>query len=105
MSRELSLWGAKGPDGTVVRSSIGTFRSVAQRFALRKKNYEVVRLGSVSVPYLDESPSVAAAMTAPEMKAVEQESKAKRGPGRPRKIKETEPTKKKLGRPRKQVTA
>lgn len=111
MSRELTLWGAKGPDGLVVRSSIGTFRSVAQRYALRKKNYEVVRLGSINIPHVDftatavsapvpESAPAPVPAPAPDIKA--QEAPVKRGRGRPRKIKpETVPIKRGPGRPRK----
>lgn len=122
MARELTLWGAKGPDGLVVRSSIGTFRSVAQRYALRKKNYEVVKLGSINVPYVDVTPtftpvtmaeSAPASVSAPapdmntqepeaNTKAQEPPAPIKRRPGRPRKVQpESMPVKRGPGRPRK----
>lgn len=118
MSRELSLWAAQGPDGLIVRSSIGTFRSVAQRFALRKKNYEVVRLGSVVLPYVNENepqpvkepepePVKAQATFAPTQSEETNQTveTKKRGPGRPRKEQKRgpgrPPKKRGPGRPRK----
>lgn len=53
---EIPIWGAVGPDGTLVKSSIGTFRAVAERWAIRRGNYEVVKLGTVHPPRTDVLP-------------------------------------------------
>lgn len=45
----LTLWAARGPSGDLIRGSIGTFRSNAQRWAIRRRNYEVVKLGTLSL--------------------------------------------------------
>jgi hypothetical protein len=47
---ELTVWGAVGPNGHVVKSSVGIFKAVANRWALRRGNYEVIALGKISVP-------------------------------------------------------
>lgn len=47
---ELTIWGAVGPNGQLVKSSVGTFKSVAARWALRRGNYEVVKLGTIPTP-------------------------------------------------------
>ena len=47
---ELTIWGAVGPNGQLVKSSVGTFKSVAARWALRRGNYEVVKLGTIPSP-------------------------------------------------------
>lgn len=47
---ELTVWGAVGPNGHVVKSSVGIFKAVANRWALRRGNYEVVALGKIHVP-------------------------------------------------------
>lgn len=49
-SDELVIWGAVGPHGELVKSSVGTFKSVAARWALRRGNYEVVKLGTIPSP-------------------------------------------------------
>lgn len=46
----LTIWGAIGPNGQLVKSSIGTFKSEAKRWALKRGNYEVVKLGTVPAP-------------------------------------------------------
>jgi hypothetical protein len=68
---DLTVWGAVGPNGQVVKSSIGTFKSVANRWAIRRGNYEVVKLGTVKNP-------------AHEISVDEQPQRRRRG--RPRKV-------------------
>jgi len=53
---ELTVWGAVGPNGHVVKSSVGIFKAVANRWALRRGNYEVVALGKIHVPTMEEKP-------------------------------------------------
>jgi hypothetical protein len=53
---ELTVWGAVGPNGHVVKSSIGIFKAVANRWALKRGNYEVVKLGTIKAPALDDTP-------------------------------------------------
>lgn len=76
------IWGAVGPNGEVVKSSVGTFRAVAHRWAQRHKDYVVMRLGEVKVgdggPYRWSAPT-----QRPTLKAVA--DAVRRGPGRPRK--------------------
>lgn len=50
---ELTVWGAVGPNGHVVKSSIGIFKAVANRWALRRGNYEVVKLGTIKSPAME----------------------------------------------------
>jgi hypothetical protein len=50
---ELTIWGAVGPNGQLVKSSVGTFKSVASRWALRRGNYEVVKLGTIPTPGME----------------------------------------------------
>lgn len=50
---ELTVWGAVGPNGHVVKSSIGIFKAVANRWALRRGNYEVVKLGTIQSPAME----------------------------------------------------
>lgn len=50
---ELTVWGAVGPNGHVVKSSIGIFKAVANRWALRRGNYEVVKLGTIRAPAME----------------------------------------------------
>lgn len=50
---ELTVWGAVGPNGHVVKSSIGIFKAVANRWALRRGNYEVVKLGTIKSPAVE----------------------------------------------------
>lgn len=45
----VDLWAAVGPKGNVVRSSIGAFRSVAQRWAERHKGFTVQKLGELEL--------------------------------------------------------
>lgn len=68
----MPIWAAVGPDGTVVKSSVGTFRAVANRWAMRHKNYMVMKIGEVKVDV-------------PQRAAGDDGSTTKRGPGRPRK--------------------
>lgn len=49
-NEDLTIWGAVGPNGQLVKSSVGTFKSVAARWALRRGNYEVVKLGTIPSP-------------------------------------------------------
>ena len=56
---ELTVWGAVGPNGHVVKSSVGIFKAVANRWALRRGNYEVVALGKIRVPDMIEQKPVA----------------------------------------------
>lgn len=54
---EMTVWGAVGPNGHVVKSSVGIFKAVANRWALRRGNYEVVALGTIKAPAIsDEKP-------------------------------------------------
>jgi hypothetical protein len=59
---DLTIWGAVGPNGQLVKSSVGTFKSVAARWALRRGNYEVVKLGTIPSPgrFEEETPEVKA---------------------------------------------
>lgn len=50
---ELTVWGAVGPNGHVVKSSIGIFKAVANRWALKRGNYEVVKLGTIRAPAME----------------------------------------------------
>lgn len=57
---ELTIWGAVGPNGQLVKSSVGTFKSVAARWALRRGNYEVVKLGVIPSPgKVEDEPEIA----------------------------------------------
>ena len=51
---ELTIWGAITADGRLIKSSVGTFRSVANRWALKRGNSEVIKLGSIKAPLADE---------------------------------------------------
>lgn len=97
---EMVVWGAVGPNGHVVKSSIGIFKAVANRWALRRGNYEVVKLGTIKAPTMEE-PSEKETGEKQEKQEMQQETSAprkqrrartvrgpttrKRGPGRPRK--------------------
>lgn len=82
---ELTVWGAVGPNGHVVKSSIGIFKAVANRWALRRGNYEVVKLGTIKAPIMEGSG---------EEKVAKKRNREVRGPqprakrGRPRKTEE-----------------
>lgn len=52
---ELTVWGAVGPNGHIVKSSVGIFKAVANRWALRRGNYEVVALGTIKTPTVNEA--------------------------------------------------
>lgn len=52
---ELTVWGAVGPNGHVVKSSIGIFKAVANRWALKRGNYEVIKLGTIIAPPVDDT--------------------------------------------------
>lgn len=54
-SNGLTIWGAIGPNGQLVKSSVGTFKSEAKRWAIRRGNYEVVKLGTIPFPTVDEA--------------------------------------------------
>jgi hypothetical protein len=89
--RELILWAARGPNGEIVRGSIGTFRAVAHRWAIRKRNYEVIKLGTVEAPIVT-SATVATeaapknqAIPVPKLVSAFEPPPKKRGRGRPRK--------------------
>lgn len=47
---EVTVWGAVGPNGQIVKSSVGIFKAVANRWALRRGNFEVVALGKIKMP-------------------------------------------------------
>ena len=47
----IEVWAAVGPDGSILRSSVGTFQSVAKRWAQRKHNFTVLKLAEL-VPNL-----------------------------------------------------
>lgn len=81
---KLTVWGAVGPNGHVVKSSIGTFKAVANRWALRRGNYEVVKLGTIWAPAIEEGSE-----TSQKQKRINREV---RGPGE----------RKRQGRPRKE---
>jgi hypothetical protein len=44
----ISIYAAVGPSGDIVKSSVGTFRAVASRFAQARRNYTVVKLAEIS---------------------------------------------------------
>lgn len=87
---ELTVWGAVGPNGHVVKSSIGIFKAVANRWALRRGNYEVVKLGTIRAPAMEGAAEAEEAEAAPKPKRHrEVRGPQPRGPrakrGRPRK--------------------
>lgn len=77
---DLVIWGAVGPNGQLVKSSVGTFKSVAARWALRRGNYDVVKLGTIPSPGKleeeEEAPKVKA-KASPEKEKVRREPKVK----------------------------
>lgn len=92
---ELVIWGAVGPNGQLVKSSVGTFKSVAARWALRRGNYEVVKLGVLPSPgpEEDEKPTrksrkepVVSKASEPVEREEERPVPPKRPRGRPRKV-------------------
>jgi len=87
--RELIIWAARGPNGEIVRGSIGTFRAVAHRWAIRKRNYEVIKLGFVRAPIVTSatiaSEPKAQNIAVPEIISAFEPPVKKRGRGRPRK--------------------
>jgi hypothetical protein len=44
----IAIYAAVGPAGEIVKSSIGTFRSNASRFAQARRNYTVVKLAEIN---------------------------------------------------------
>lgn len=51
---EVTVWGAVGPNGQIVKSSVGIFKAVANRWALRRGNFEVVALGKIKMPSMSD---------------------------------------------------
>lgn len=85
---ELTIWGAVGPNGQLVKSSVGTFKAVAARWALRRGNYEVVKLGTIPSPHtVEKEPVVVKEHEAPQASTFTAETEVpRRGRGRPRKV-------------------
>jgi hypothetical protein len=44
----ITIYAAIGPNGDIIKSSIGSFRSQAARFASERKNYTVVKLAEIN---------------------------------------------------------
>lgn len=44
----LTVWAAVSPSGEIVKSSVGSFRSIAQRYAKQRRNYVVVKIAKIS---------------------------------------------------------
>ncbi len=86
----MDLWGAVGPNGRVVKSSIGAFRSNAVRYAQKHKGFRPQKLGEMTLhveeiegeQLVDEVKVAAPKRTAAEVAAAL--GNERRGPGRPR---------------------
>lgn len=45
-NEEITLWGAMSPSGSIVRGSLSPSRAIALRYAMRKRNHVIAKLGT-----------------------------------------------------------
>lgn len=67
MSAEIiPIYAAISPDGEIFKSSISPFRIHAQRYAVQRKNFQVVKLADINAEIKGAKPKIAPVSVAPQ---------------------------------------